>query len=139
MNPEEGVPAEVDWTEGQAETVIEEYRKFLTLAHEGDGKVTTPSKNIDIIWHTHVLDTQKYYTDVVNIFGHMVHHFPYLGVRGSKDREVLIAGYVDTLKRYKDRFGRTARKDVWGKAAHCGSSHCSRPRCGVAAEASEAE
>ncbi len=131
MNPEEGAAKTVDWNEPQTVRVIEEYRKFLTLSHEGDGKVTSPSKNVDVIWHTHVLDTAKYYTDMHKIFGHMVHHFPYLGVRGSADRQVLLDGYEDTKVRYRERFTEVAPEDVWGSAAHCGTSHCSRPRCGL--------
>jgi len=115
---------EVDWTEAQVLRVIEEYRKFLTLTLEGQGKITSPSHNIDVIWHHHILDTKKYYEDMIDIFGHMIHHFPYLGVRGSADRQILLDGYEDTLKRYETRFG-TVPKDVWGEAAHCGSSHCS--------------
>lgn len=117
---------EVDWTVKQTLRVSEEYRKFLCLSLEGDGRVTSPSMNIDIIWHHHVLDTAKYYDDMHKIFGHMLHHFPYLGVRGSEDRQILLDGYEDTLQRYEERFGEVP-KDVWGAAAKCGVSTCSTP------------
>lgn len=125
-NEESEASGEVDWTELQAKRVIEEYRKFLTLTLEGDGKITSPSRNIDVIWHHHILDTEKYYEDMNKVFGHIIHHFPYLGVRGSADRQILLDGYEDTLKRYKNRFG-DVPKDVWGSAAHCGVSSCSTP------------
>ncbi|WP_422026282.1 glycine-rich domain-containing protein [Roseovarius sp.] len=118
--------SEVDWSTKQTLRVCEEYRKFLTLSLEGNGKVTSPSRNIDIIWHHHILDTQKYYEDCHRIFGHVVHHFPYLGVRGSADRQILLDAYEDTKKRYCARFGQVP-EDVWGMAAHCGVSTCSTP------------
>lgn len=122
---------EVDWDEKQTMRVSEEYRKFLALTLEGEGKITSPSHNIDVIWHHHILDTQKYHEDMEHIFGHMIHHFPYLGVRGSADRQILLDGYQDTLNRYEKMFGEVPR-DVWGEAAHCGSSHCSSPtKCSV--------
>lgn len=128
-NEESEAANEVDWTEQQVLRVIEEYRKFLALTLDGQGKITSPSHNIDIIWHHHILDTKKYYEDMMDIFGHMIHHFPYLGVRGSADRQILLNGYDDTLKRYAEKFGEVP-KDVWGEAAHCGSSHCSSPTNG---------
>lgn len=78
---ESEVPEKDRLTPAQALRLSEEYRKFLTIAVEGDGLVTTPSRTLDIFWHQHILDTKKYYDDMINIFGHMMHHFPYLGVR----------------------------------------------------------
>lgn len=103
--------SDVNWTMEQTVRVSEEYRKFLTLTLEGEGKITSPSRNIDMIWHHHILDTEKYYYDMNQIFGHIIHHFPYLGVRGSADRQILLDGYDDTLKRYEARFG-PVPKDV---------------------------
>jgi hypothetical protein len=121
---EEGV-CEVDWTPSQALRVSEEYRKFLALTTEGGEQINTaPSRNVDVMWHYHILDTAKYYHDMHEIFGHIVHHFPYLGVRGSDDQRILLAAYEDTLKRYEVRFGKPP-EDVWGQAARCGVSSCS--------------
>lgn len=94
QNPED--KSKVEWNQRQTKNVIGEYRRFLTLALEGEGKITSPSRNVDVIWHHHILDTEKYHADMIKVFGHMIHHFPYLGVRGSKDRAVLLAGYKDT-------------------------------------------
>ncbi|MEQ8370679.1 MAG: hypothetical protein RIE31_09610 [Alphaproteobacteria bacterium] len=125
-DPESESSHEVDWTVAQTVRVCEEYRKFLTLSLLGDGRITAPSRNIDIIWHQHILDTEKYHADMQTVFGHMLHHFPYLGVRGSDDRQVLLDAYEDTKKRYEERFG-PVPEDVWGMAAHCGVSSCSTP------------
>lgn len=129
-NPETEGSIEVDWNEDQAIKVSEEYRKFLALSLAQEGRITTPCRNVDVIWHHHILDTEKYYEDMTNIFGRIVHHFPYLGVRGSEDRQILLNAYDDTLVRYKEAFGKVP-EDVWGEAAHCGVSFCSRPRCRV--------
>lgn len=117
--------SEVDWSEKRVDEVEAEYRRFLALADEGNGRPTSPSRNIDVFWHQHILDTEKYYNDMMLVFGHMMHHFPYLGSRSEEDQELLYEAYRDTRKRYLDKFGELPREDVWGLMAHCGSSHCS--------------
>jgi hypothetical protein len=130
-NPEPGEPHRVEWSPEQWMRTVEEYRKFLTLAHEGKGMATVPSRNVDLVWHTHVLDTAKYYDDMMKTFGHIVHHYPYFGVASNEDRHALLDAYQDTKKRYLERFGELAPEDVWGLAARCGSSHCSGPKCRI--------
>jgi hypothetical protein len=123
-NEESELPESQRLTPAQALRLSEEYRRFLALAVLANGRTTTPSRTIDNFWHQHILDTQKYYDDMMEIFGHMMHHFPYLGVRGEADKERLLDAYEDTKLRYAEMFGEVPT-DVWGFAAHCGSSHCS--------------
>ena len=70
------VPESERLSEAQALRLSEEYRRFLTLAVEGDGRTTTPSRTIDQFWHQHILDTKKYYEDMKAVFGHMMHPEP---------------------------------------------------------------
>ena len=44
------------------------YRRFLYLAKLYPEKAVVPSKDIDIFWHTHILDTQKYMADCEILF-----------------------------------------------------------------------
>lgn len=121
--------SEVDWSEARISAVEEEYRRFLTLADEGNGRPTSPSRNVDVFWHHHILDTEKYYNDMMSVFGHMMHHFPYLGLRSEEDKGLLYEAYRDTRMRYLERFGELPPEDIWGLMAHCGSSHCSGSKC----------
>ena len=57
------------------------------------------------MWHYHILDTSKYMSDCQNIFGNYLHHFPYLGMRGEKDRGALIECFEETKKVYQQHFG----------------------------------
>ena len=43
----------------------------------------------------HILDTRKYAADCEAAFGHFVHHFPYLGLRGEEDTKALEAAFVN--------------------------------------------
>ena len=85
-----------NWSLNKAETLEVWYRRFLYLSSIYKDKVIVPSKDIDMFWHTHILDTQKYMLDCENLFGRYIHHFPYFGMRGEKDRKQLKKSFDET-------------------------------------------
>ena len=85
-----------NWPLNKAETLEVWYRRFLYLSSIYNDKVLVPSKDIDMFWHTHILDTQKYMLDCENLFGRYIHHFPYFGMRGEKDRNHLKKSFYET-------------------------------------------
>jgi len=62
------------------------YRAFLQANRDNPGIRLAPSKEIDIYWHHHILDTSKYIIDCRALFGRYFHHFPYSGLRGMQDQ-----------------------------------------------------
>ena len=70
-----------NWSINKVEGLEVWYRRFLYLSNIYNEKIIVPSKDIDIFWHTHILDTQKYIFDCDNLFGRYIHHFPYFGMR----------------------------------------------------------
>ena len=85
-----------NWPLNKAETLEVWYRRFLYLSSIYNDKVLVPSKDIDMFWHTHILDTQKYMLDCENLFGRYIHHFPYFGMRGEKDQNHLKKSFYET-------------------------------------------
>jgi hypothetical protein len=111
-DPDSGIP----WTERQAKSVEIEYKQYLFLYWkygQNPQIAVAPNKRVDMFWHQHILDTEKYKKDCEWLFskpyqslvcrwlryilkplgielcaGYM-QHFPYLGLRGEKDVEVL--------------------------------------------------
>jgi hypothetical protein len=73
------------WTLEQASAVEAEYRRFLYLMKILPNEMAAPSMDVDTFWHYHILDTLKYAQDCEDIFGHFLHHFPYVGLRGEDD------------------------------------------------------
>jgi hypothetical protein len=72
------------WSIEQVDQTEIEYRAFLqSIRCQVSGLV--PSRNVDIFWHHHILDTQKYIEDCELLFGRYIHHFPYAGLLGSDD------------------------------------------------------
>ena len=57
-------------------TAIDEYKRFLHLKLKYLDESIAPTKMMDIVWHTHILDTKKYQDDCMKIFGKYLHHVP---------------------------------------------------------------
>lgn len=99
------------------------YRRFLYLAKLYPEKAVVPSKDIDIFWHTHILDTQKYMADCEILFSRYFHHFPYFGMRGEDDRNNLEEAFSKTDELYLQHFGESP---LSAGIADCGSL-CNEP------------
>jgi hypothetical protein len=72
------------------------YRCFLKLCLLHPGATIVPTRQIDHVWHTHLLDTAKYRTDCDQVFGRFMDHFPYFGFRGQDDRRAWRADFART-------------------------------------------
>ena len=71
MYPETGK----GWTIEKTQQAIADYLKFLTLRHLYPALEIVPSEEIDRVWHTHILDTQKYAVDCQQVFGSFLYQF----------------------------------------------------------------
>lgn len=101
MDSEDGL----GWTYEQCEEAEIEYKRFLLLIYRNSKIGIVPTKIMDSFWHYHILDTRKYYTDCTRIFGNIIHHFPYFGMRGEQDKQNLIDSFNRTKNIYLATFG----------------------------------
>jgi hypothetical protein len=92
LHPEAAPPP---MTLARADAAVTRYRAFLALLAAGHGPALAPTAEIDAVWHAHILDTAKY-ADDCHAFGHFIHHFPYLGLRGPADAAALQAAAART-------------------------------------------
>jgi hypothetical protein len=113
------------WTRAKADAVEFEYRRFLYLMKKFPHDQSAPLFDVDIFWHYHILDTMKYMEDCQAVFGHYLHHFPYLGLRGEDDEALHERAGARMKELYEETFG----KDSFSQAA----SQISGPREGVTA------
>jgi hypothetical protein len=125
VNPDDDAP----WSVAKADQVAKEYRDFLMLAHLYPEKQIVPSKSVDKFWHTHILDTQKYLEDCQNLFGRVLHHFPYFGMRGEEDARNLQRAGEETRSLYRSHFGYTPTASFADCTTECGSSACQNQQC----------
>jgi hypothetical protein len=102
MHPE---PGETVMSLEEADRLVGLYRQYLILCLRYPDVGIVPTKEIDQVWHTHILDTAKYQQDCDEVFGFFLHHFPYLGLRGEEDEHQWHAQYARTCELFKREFG----------------------------------
>ena len=93
------------WSEQQCAEVAQEYRRFLTLKLIYPNEPIVPNLAIDTMWHFHILDTQAYYRDCQAIFGDILHHYPYFGMKGESDQRQFFNAFDRTKILYAQVFG----------------------------------
>lgn len=91
------------WSLDQANAVELEYRRFLYLMRKFPDERAAPRSDVDIFWHYHILDTIKYARDCQAVFGYFLHHFPYIGLRGTED----LAAHREVGERMRDLYEET--------------------------------
>ena len=96
---------ESGWTTEAVEEAEDLYRKFLALNIRYPERKLCPNGPVDEFWHAHILDTRAYAADCQTLFGGLLHHFPYFGMRGAEDRADLERAFADTAELFIRHFG----------------------------------
>jgi hypothetical protein len=89
----------------QAGHAIQNYKGFLFLCYANPGAPISPSRYIDYVWHTHILDTELYCVQTATLFGSYLHHFPFFGKRDEADEKKLLAAANFTKSQALSYFG----------------------------------
>ena len=100
------------WTNSFAIRAIGEYKKFVFLGLTADFRVT-PSKQVDQVWHEHLLFTKAYREFCDDVLRHDFDHHPEL-VPVDAQTEAFSAQYEATLRRYVAEFNVLPPRDIWG-------------------------
>jgi hypothetical protein len=93
------------WSAQYADQMELAYKRYLILHAKYPEVTLAPERDIDRFWHMHILDTRKYATDCDATFGHFLHHFPYLGLRGEGDEQALQDAFEAMQRLYAQEFG----------------------------------
>ena len=92
------------WDLAKVDDVTQKYRAFLQVIRKyGQQEHIAPTQEIDLFWHAHILDTQRYIEDCDLLFGSYLHHYPYSGVTsGKRDKEqaVRVSRTVQLINQY---------------------------------------
>lgn len=95
------------WNKKYTTRVAVEYFRFMKLK----AKYTdiSPSDDIDIFWHQHILNTKSYYNFCTHYFKKIIHHYP----DQANDQLKRRYRFLNSLKYYKKEFGNTPPDDIW--------------------------
>ncbi len=103
------------WTSEHTDRIELAYRRFLVLLAKYPELQIAPTRDIDAFWHAHILDTRKYAADCERVFGGFVHHYPYLGLLGDRDKAEQAANALYGL--FVSEFGEEVPSNARGAAA----------------------
>lgn len=113
-NEEYGFPNrlayENNWSRKFTLEVIEEYKRFVYLLCRCEHPVT-PSRDVDQVWHLHLLYTKDYWSEFAPKLSKIPHHNPTKG--GKDEEEKFIEYYENTLSSYRKIFQEDAPSRIW--------------------------
>lgn len=120
------VSREAEMTADEWDRAQLEYQRFLSLKMLYPQAVLVPSKQVDAIWHAHILDTRAYRMDCERLFGRFIDHYPYFGIYGDDDYQALQDAFENTCTLYQRHFGKLPH-DMEEQAARCANHACHVP------------
>jgi hypothetical protein len=65
-------PAE--WPADKVQRALDRYDRFLRLIAKNPGMAMAPTRDIDEMWHLHMLSPRAYYEDCTRLFGYILDH-----------------------------------------------------------------
>lgn len=98
-------PGQAKLTLVRADREVALYRYFLKLCVLHPATTIVPTTQLDHVWHMHILDTAKYRADCDRVFGRLLDHFPYAGLRGEEDRHAWREDFALTVRLFRTHFG----------------------------------
>lgn len=112
----EGAPG--SWTDEERVRAIARYEQFLLLVAEDPGRPVAPTRDIDEIWHLHMLSPVAYHRDCQALMGQLLDHDGGFG-KGEGELERLIEVFEDTERRWMARFGHPYRAQTEQDPTSC--------------------
>ncbi len=102
-----------------------EYRRFLFLVSKYPGQPFSPTARADVVWHSHILFTQRYQRDCQTLFGKFLHHRPFTSETPEETKQASVAN----LRRlYAKHFGMALAADCkecnTDSGGHCDTQAC---------------
>lgn len=116
------------WDEERVARALAEYKQFLALMYWNPDAPLVPSQDIDDVWHTHVLHTERYRADCERIFGSFQDHSPSSGTSADLEDE-FTNDRDETLQLFDEAFGQFPASYTDMADRRCGRMPADR-RCG---------
>jgi hypothetical protein len=93
-----------DWSREKTEEALRRYERFLRLAAKHRGVPVAPTKDIDVMWHLHMLSPRAYYEDCKRLFGGILDHDGGFGQELS-EIPILKATFEQTAALWEAEYG----------------------------------
>lgn len=93
-----------DWSPEKAQLALSRYEKFLLLAAKHKGKPVAPTRDIDEMWHLHMLSPRAYLQDCQRLFGVVLDHNGGFG-KDASEIPILKATFEETARLWEAEYG----------------------------------
>lgn len=93
-----------DWSREKRELEARRYEMFLRLAAKHPGKRATPTREIDELWHLHMLHPAAYCADSMRLFGRIFDHDGGFGL-GPGELPILKTAFRGFAARWEAEYG----------------------------------
>ena len=122
-----------EWVAEKLDESVERYRKFFALARSGER--IAPTRDIDMIWHLHMLAPVAYHHDCMSYLGRILDHDGGFG-QTPEENVVLADVFADTSRRWEEVYSEPYVAET-GSATSCW--HDCQGRCWHACKSSVPE
>lgn len=99
-----------DWSREQREKSLLRYRKWLGLKLIHPNARLSPTRDIDLFWHLHMLSPVAYFRDCQRLFGRLLDHDGGFG-KGEGELPRLIEVFTRTAEQWETAYGEPYRED----------------------------
>ncbi len=93
-----------DWSKERTEVALRDYRRFLLIAARNPGAFIAPTRDIDQVWHLHMLHPRAYATDCDRLMGRLLDHNGGFGA-DPEELPVLRNSFDETARLWQAEFG----------------------------------
>ena len=114
-----------DYTPDSLRAAADRYERFLCLAAQHPGRELAPTRDIDLMWHLHMLAPRAYSEDCHRLFGDILDHDGGFGA-AADERDQLDSCFAETAELWAAAYGEPYLGQH--KRARC-KHHCQVTRC----------
>jgi hypothetical protein len=101
----------VGWSDEKLQAAIGRYERFLRLAAKHPDAPLAPTREIDEIWHLHMLQPVAYARDCHRLMGHLLDHDGGFG-KAPEELPVLRATFESTAKLWREEYGESYEPEL---------------------------
>lgn len=92
------------WTQADVLHAMCRYERFLGLVAAHPGLPQAPTRDIDEMWHLHMLSPRAYYDDCMRMFGDILDHDGGFG-KGEDEAAQLQVTFEQTSRMWQEMYG----------------------------------
>lgn len=106
------------WTHVDAVRALHRYERFLRLAAAHPGIPQAPTRDIDEMWHLHMLSPKAYHHDCMRLFGDILDHDGGFG-KGEGEAAQLQSCFEQTSRMWQEMYGEAYVSGIVQEATKC--------------------